>query len=446
MWNSVRKGPAWKLLGAGVGVVLLYLCVVSGYHRLPMLSAQTYSIGPGLSTRQKIGAESLERQLGLQAPYGRGITFGHVEGNPGDYMPNTSDEAFEGVYFKPRSGRSKVNRHAHSTAKVLYGRQGLTPGVRDVNFYTTTHWMGSGSLNAGSMKPPFSDGCQVLTHSWIGSPSPFARDVLRRVDYLVDHHDVIAVVGVNNGAHSPVPALLASAYNVIAVGVTSGDSSGGYTTFEGAGRCKPDIVAPKSRTSFSTPVVAAIAARLLETAHSMTGIEAAQRSEVIKAVLMAGAKKPKRWARQAGKPLDEHLGAGTVRLDRSYAILTSGPQAPGTIMHRAGWDFRSLPLKGHDDYLVDSLHDTGEVSIMLVWNRRIDGRSLANLITKKERWLNFPRLADFDLRLVHLDDQGEKQVVEESSSTVDNVEHIYQKKLPAGRYLIEVTRIYLYGL
>ena len=103
---------------------------------------------------------------------------------------------------------------------------------------------------------------RLYTHSWIAPATAGYEDILRRIDYLADVRGVVMVVGVNNGAGNPVPPLLASAYNTISVGQWDGHSSGGYTTVEGAGRCKPEIVAPGGLTSFATPVVAAVVARL----------------------------------------------------------------------------------------------------------------------------------------------------------------------------------------
>ncbi len=424
-----------------VAVLMFYGIVLFSQGKLRGLWAQHGKP----SVREKVGIYAVERQLRRDAPIGRGVTFGHVEGNAGDYLPDLKNRRFRGVKTTARSGTSKVNGHALATANKIYGRNGLAPGVRDVYFYTTNYWLRQGVIKAGTGEPPDPDGRRVFTHSWIGYTGRYAANTLRRIDYLIDQHDVLMTVGVNNGSHSKVPALLGSAYNVIAVGVTSGNSSGGYTTFETAGRCKPDIVAPQPQTSFSTPVVASVIARLLEAADRMDadrmdGTVTASRSEVIKAVLMAGASKPKGWQPQPGKPLDEHLGAGTVRFDHSYQILTAGPVMPGRVTAPDGWDLRSLPGGGQASYTFDAVEPTGPVSVMLVWNRRIDGRQVTDLFTQRTRWLDEPRLADFDLRLVHMDDQGQENMVAESASGIDNVEHLYTPSLASGRYTLTVSR------
>lgn len=409
-------------------------------HRLSQLLAAPTEGKKPPTRRQRIGIDQLEQQLGASAPTGRFIPMGHVEGEPGDYLPDLDSKAFERVRAVARSGPSKFNGHTFSTATIIYGPHGLAPGVDEVSFYTSSHWMTTAVLHAGTDQPPQADGRRVFTHSWIGPGGRFSQEILRRVDYLIDHEDVMVVAGVNNNAPSEVPALLASAYNVIAVGLASGKSSGGYTVFEGPGRCKPDLVAPAGKTSFSTPMVAAVVARLLEAADRMGDVPNARRSEVIKAVLLAGAAKPPRWNPHNGHPLDEHLGAGVVRADRGYRILTAGPSAPGTVPCASGWGFESLTPDGTQQYEFDSDTTVKGLSAALVWNRRIDGRIVRDLLTDQLRWLDLPRLADFDLRLFSIDSQGQKVLVGESASGVDNVEHVYKKMLPPGRYVLEVMR------
>lgn len=370
---------------------------------------------------------------------GQGVAVGHVEGSRGNYLPNLRHRRFLGMQLTARSGTSVVNSHASSTARILYGRDGLAPGIEDVYFYTTQHWMGPQVLRAGSSQSPIVDGRRLFTHSWIGPASRIAADVLRRVDYLIDEHDTMMVVGVNNGANSEVPALLASAYNVIAVGKANGQSSGKYTRFEGRGRCKPEVVARRSTTSSATPVVAATVAKLLEAADQLDD-GAARQSEVIKAILMAGADKPVGWRCAVGKPLDEHLGAGVARFGESLDILMAGRPSPGERVNRQGWDFRTLASgQPHNYELVLDAPDVN-MSIVLVWHRRIDGRQITDLLTGRPKWLDHPRLANLDLRLSQEDELGRHQTIAESTSVIDNVEHLYLQQPAVGRYRIQVLR------
>jgi hypothetical protein len=396
-------------------------------------------------------APLINRQLGLdvigqtleraQQPLGRGVVVGHVEGSPvSQYLSRVADRQFQGVRFFAQSRRSKAHDHAHATARMIYGNVGLAPGVTKVYCYASRHWIGEGCLQLGIPEAPktIAGQVRVMNHSWI-SHALGTQEVLRRADYVIDQQDVVMVAGVNNGAGSAVPSLLASAYNAIAVGNWSGDSSGGYTRLDGIGRCKPDLVAPGGKTSYATPVVTAMVARLLEVADGMGASSDAHRAEVIKAVLMAGADKPQGDKRDEGRPLSDRYGAGRVRFDRSYYLITQGPILPGVVDSRYGWGFVNV-LPGEQGRATWTVNipenvEAAQVSIVAVWHRRIDGRTMRHPQTRYLWWNDTPRMADFDLALMGTDGQ-----VAISASKIDNVEHVYVKKLAAGKYRIVLTR------
>ncbi len=394
------------------------------------------------SLHHLLGIDTARARLGKAIPTGEGITVGHVELNLGGYLPDTNAVQFRGVTFVERSGPSKVSGHANSTARVIYGLTGLAPGVSVVHCYGSRDWMSLGYLNAGSAQPPTGGPMRVLTHSWV-SDAPNAIDVLRRIDWQVDVHDTIVCAGVNNGRHTPVPYLLGTAYNVIAVGTAQPNgSSGGYTRIETRGRSKPDIVGPRGLTSFTTPAVAACAARLLQAADEMTEhAHRAGKAEVIKAVLLCGAVKPEGWQPQAGKPLDERLGAGVLHFDNSLQVLQSGPAGPGRLPRRMGWDFNEIQPDQTHVYEFQTQAPMGEASIILNWHRRITG-ALADSEDRggASSWYGAPRMANLNLRLIHTDDAGDEHELAVSQSRVDNVEHIYLKDLAPGRYRLEVSR------
>jgi hypothetical protein len=184
-------------------------------------------------------------------------------------------------------------------------------------------------------------------------------------------------------------------------------------------------------------------ARLLEVADTMKRegrTDAAGRSEVIKAVLLGGAAKDANWKPAPGKPLHERLGAGLVRIDRSYDLLTAGPAEPGALSGRYGWAFRALPREAKENYTFETPRTLGEAALTLVWNRRVEGGPTRDLLTGRPRWNTATRLADFDLRLFRADERGEESELAASASAIDNVEHIFLRELPRGRYRIEVSR------
>lgn len=397
--------------------------------------------GPNGKQATAVGLDKAAAILGKHLPTGLGVAVGHVEGSSREYLPNIDSPSFKSIDFHARSGPSKTFGHADHTARVIYGQAGLAPGVKAVHLYSASHWLSRGYLNTGSPLPPRKEPARIYTHSWISAEKRAAPEILRRIDYAVDHDGVIMCVGVNNGRTSAVPALLSSAYNVIAVGSDSGASSGGYTLIEGEGRCKPDIVAPGGKTSFATPVVTACVARLLEAADSLNSVaKQAARPEVIKAVLLAGADKPWNWTPEPGKPLDEHLGAGVLRFDRSLAILQTPPVGTRKPDIEAGWELALIQQAQTQSYRMHADQPLAELSIVLTWHRRIAGSVTRELLTSKPRWNDAPRLANLDLRLLHTDDAGQTRILRQSISTSDNVEHIYLKDTPAGTYRIEIVR------
>lgn len=436
--------------------------------------------------RRAMGIPVVEAKLKFDTPAARNIRVGHVEGGPGDYMPDQSRGMFKNVKFTGASGKSRPNSHATQTARAIYGRYGHAPGVSSVYCYTTNHWLTNGFLRTGSPVGPAETDRHLFTHSWVGElGDAFGANALRRLDHAVDQQDVFVIAGVNNGRNTKVPAMLSSSYNVIAVGAQDGDSSGGYTKFEGEGRCKPDIVGPGAQTSFSTPMVAAIVARLIEQGQAIAeqgvvlpdddlaqaileGDDAVHgsanndndnaaagngqtkpvkrkntpsslRTETIRAVLLAGAIKPRNWKQAEGKPLDEYFGAGAVRFDTSQALFAEGNQEPGRV-GKQGWSFQTIGRKETVEYEFYVGRNDGPKSIILCWNRRIDGRAVVDLRTNRRGWLDLPRLADFDMELLSVTVDGTETSIAKSGSNVDNVEHLYLRNLSRGRHILRITR------
>jgi hypothetical protein len=413
-----------------------------GQAQLPQPPAE-----PWWAPRTRLGIAAVEKELKDAAPIGRGITAAHIEGAVGAYAPNS--QRLNRVRFIACSGPSQFNEHATATARVIYGPGSLAPGITDVHCYASSHWLADGFLRTATAQPPREDDRRIMNHSWIAGGHFTDEQVLRRVDYVIDTRDVIMVVGVNNGKVTPVPALLSSAYNVIAVG--SNNSSGGYTRAETAGRCKPDIIAPTAMTSFATPMVAAVAGRLLEMADAMVaGAKSdgaapataafAAKSPVIRAVLFAGAQKTQGWTREQGKPLDQFKGAGRVRFDNSHAIMSQPLESASAPLPDRGWHYATLAPGEGAIYRMNLPENKGELSVFIVWNRRIDGRTMVDPINEQPVWLDAPRMADLDLQLIRHAGAGDGDVVAESASRIDNLEHIYLPRVAAGEYELRIAR------
>ena len=395
------------------------------------------------SKRQLAGFDRLDQGRGAKAPIGSGVVVGHVEGVVDDYLPRRKGRHFAGVTMYDRSGLSKINSHTEATARIIYGPNGLAPGVDQVHFFSISDFLGPGLLRTGSAHPPRASDIDLFNHSWISRDRLNAADVLRRIDYVVDTQDAIMVVGVDNLRESTVPEMLSSAYNVIVVGQGKGRSSGGYTQVEGTGRCKPDVVAPGRLTSYATPVVTAAAARLLETADrhpTQANRDKVRHAEVIKAVILAGATKPPNWQPEPGRPLDKHLGAGQVDVDRSQAMLAAAAASERRIDPRPGWVFEPLQAGAWHSYKLESDKALAGLSVVLVWHRRVRGVRGKINGDHELRWLPRGLLADLDLELVARDRQDNRRLVAQSVSKVDNVEHIYLTALEAGSYRLIVRR------
>lgn len=436
---------AGMLLG-GAGVIL-WLSPTPAPVRGALEELVSYPISAGRARREadRLWLDALEHRLGDEAPIGRGVVMGHVEGQPGEYMPDLEGRRFDGVEIIPRSGESEANSHATTTAGLIYGRRGLAPGVEQVHMFTTPHWLGDGFLRTGQPLPPREDEPRVWSHSWIAPEHPGTDEVLRRVDYAIDRHGTIMCVGVNNDRRSRVPALLGSAYNVIAVGSGDARSSGGYTRVHGEGRSKPDIAGPPARTSYATPVVAAAAARLLEAASAIEDEQIAsraQRPEVIKALLMAGAAKPWNWNPEPDKPLDEFLGAGVLHLDASLRMLEAGRVEPGasaSVDAGRGWDHRAIEPEGDASYTF-TLEEVGELSAMLVWHRGVAGQISNHPVTNEPGWATATALAEIHLELHYRAPDGREAMIAQSRSEIDNVQHVHLHPAPPGQYTLRVTR------
>jgi len=423
------------------------------------------------SIRNQIGWTVAKKRLGIDMPMGRGIPVGQVESSfQGGYIANTNDKGLPGTGFIPESGQSKASGHATQVAKNIAGPDAAGQGVRAVHAWTVSDWMGPGFLRTTTEDAPKDDHpARVFNHSWIGGAAPTAPLILRRVDYLVDAHDVLVVCGVNNEP-GQIPALLASAYNVISVGIASGQNSDALTEIEGKGRCKPELVAPGNKTSWTTGVVTGVVAALLESADRLVeagdekdedaapGAEGeakpeekpnrnkdAARSEVIKALLLAGADRPERWSPPEGEPLDRKFGAGIVDLDRALVMLDAGHVAPDApTSQRYGWSFATIEPKQvrHYDFTVDT--EQGQAGFALTWHRKVLGGKarLKNAETGEERiiWNSAQFTPNLDMGLIRVNADGSETLVASSTSEVDNVELIHLTTLEPGNYTLRVTR------
>lgn len=412
----------------------------------------------------EVGYRLLLAELGPAMPTGEGVGVTQVEFGLPEYLPEGGSGVFPGTgsfagkTFTAKSGASDASWHAVAVGShffslntdPLLGRATMSPGIASVDVYrvdspnSPTSWLDDRFLKPGAGREPLVETRAVQNHSWISfavsGDAAVDNDLLRRLDFAVRRDGFLPVTGVNNGA-STVPSLMASAYNNLAVGLSSGGhSTGGVVSWlDGPGRQKPEVVAPLEATSFATGLVSSGAA-LLRQAGAALGDVAAGRPETVKAVLLAGATKEEfpGWSRSATSPLDPVFGAGEMNISHSWHIMTGGGQAADAPTARPdrAWAYATLGTAGTADYWlsVPPGRVGTELSAVACWNR---------VITDSAPGVGFSMviapLADYQLSLARAPLAGPAVMVDESRSAVENVEHIHQKQLPSGRWRLRLS-------
>ena len=414
------------------------------------------------------GYTKLKTELGAAMPTGSGVDMTQVEGGPaGIYMPQAGSGTFAGTgfwagkTFTAKSGASTFFDHAYLVAQYMYGdntnfpgsNSSMSPGVVNVDCYTSTYWLDEFLAPTALQLAPAVENRAVQNHSWVYDARPevigeaaYVNGMVRRQDFSINRDNYVCCAGLNNGPASAVPDIFASAYNVISVGLTNGLHSRGGTTsdMDGPGRRKPEIVSPTNpedaATSFSTGYVSSAAGLLLAKANLINTANA-RHTKTIKAVLLAGATKDEfpGWARTATDPIDAIYGAGELNIYNSYQILNGGeqPANDGNGRPNAGWDYHSLTAGGTADYRLNipaGLYGV-ELSAFIVWHRTPTDGPGTGFVPQNDPLINF------NLALLRYPAAGGAAVtIDSSTSTLYNLEHVWQRNLPAGNYRLSVSR------
>ncbi len=447
-----------------------------------LLAVAAFSLiqGATVAIADEIGYDALVARLGASGvPTGATIRVGQVEAstnasNTAYHGPDQTNPEFVGKTFTPMSGAPQVSSHATYVARQYYGS--TTSIARGVNwiylweansFINSNLRYGAGST-AAPLAPP-STAMKVYNHSWIGAasggavPNAVDLEIVRRADFAMNRDDTLYVVGMNNGATSATLPLMASGYHGLSVGLLNGAHSHGDlpSGTDGAGRMKPEIVAPETATSYSTPIVGACAALLYETAATHPSVSTnpnADETSVIKACLLAGARHRAGWTNNPGtsgalrgvtaKPLDPTYGVDVVNIDRSHQVMTGGETDGASTMAAAiapvaasGWAYEQLPASATRYWRFRVTQNLAELSVIATWHR-VQTNSTA-----------IPSTTNIDLTLFRLDASGAATPVEgdagavyyatgnvASRSVMDNLEHLYITGLTPGDYLIEAKR------
>ena len=404
--------------------------------------------------KAEIGFTRLQSLAGTELPTApgekRGLT--QVEASESQnstiYAPDTTSLLFSGKNISLKSGASAVSTHAQHVAMNFYGSTSLLPGACDIDLYYASNWFNSGFLKLGSTSEPAIESRAVQKPQLDRLNRHRLRpEFNQRLDYAINRDGFVCVVGENNGTSTTLPALLGQSYNTISVGRDDGAHTAGVTTFDGAGRMKPDIVAPSAApeyaTSWTTPMVASAAgllhAKLSAAPYSLTG---ANRPRVIKALLLASATKNTvpGWDNSSASPLDSIYGAGELNVNHAYHALRAGRAmaANNTQFGLRGWAAETVSANSSLTYFftIPAGAPSTPFSAALIWHRNVQTSLSGPFFNQTRNWSS--SLANLNLRLYQANGFVPGSQIAASESQVDNVELIHQSALPPGNYALVV--------
>jgi len=437
--------------------------------------------------KDDVGYTMLESELGVGIPDGTGVPVSEVEaavlvGDDSAWMPNAGDPEFNDATITDISGAIPgiFSGHATSVGKRFFGNTTSTsPGITGIAAYLADHWIDDGFLRintgGGPVYQPLSSASRIANHSWIGNAGIYNEDSLARLDWVIETDEMVQVVGFTGSTSNP---LLGSAFNVIAVNKTAAPTNAGSASAGGiytSGRVKPEIVAPEISASTATPRVASTSALLIDAAHSNpswstdpAGISTtnrngdtiynAERVEIIKAALMAGADRSTsnststditdyriNAADQTSNGLDRRFGAGQLNVFNSYQVIAAGEQnsiedyAGGAgLINSTGFDYDkafggSNGSNAAATYYFAQTGGPARLTASLVWNLAIAGGN-------KNQFDGSATLYDMDLLLFDVTDPGNWILVGNSASTNENTENLWQLLDDGKDYALRVER------
>jgi hypothetical protein len=418
-----------------------------------------------------IGYTALQNELGANLPTGADVKVTQIEAASG--MPDTSNAEFAGKTFIQKSSGLSISGHATSVGQYFYGQSSsLTPGITNIDCYGSGDWRSS-FLGTGSNAPLISSS-RIANHSYVGIDFGNVQiaNTLARLDWVVNRDEYIQVVAMNNGGTNY--PYMGSSFNAIAVGLSNGGAAhGSYplattptTPYASDSRTRPDLVAPAGATSWATPMVASAAALLVAEGHqggntlstdpsvkfttNRNGdtIYNAERSEVVKAALMAGADRTSPnltngYTVNTANGLNNVYGAGQLNIYNSYRVIAAGEQNSQEDLPSGGGEIKSVgfdydPAFGGANgsnktgsYLFKAT-SSGALSASLVWNLAVTGPTANGFDT-------FATLYNLGL---YLYDTTSSTELAYAASLVDNTENIWYTSLIANHsYLLEVASL-----
>lgn len=467
----------------------------------PALALLINAIPAHATLKDDIGFTRLQDDLGAAMPVGAVRVF-HVEAkfntdpaNPvttGDWIADSANPEFNGKIISSLSTNPSIAPSSHATMVGVrfYGNDfSQSPGIADIGAHSTDGWFfqqiaPGGNFNSSTLsftRIPLATNRRVANHSWVGTgfvdpqTGSFSPDLtasfLRHSDWLSDADELIQVFGANNGSADRV--LMATSFNGITAGRIDANHADGVIALDAiytANRPAIHLVSPENNVSNSAPTISSSAALLIDAASSNPiwseastttraglNIQNAERTEVIKAALMAGASRTTENtttlgdiidyrvepANQTNNGLDRRYGAGQLNIYNSYQILAAGEKpsleddgvlSSGLI----GFDHDGT-FGGESGSNSLATYDLGitttpvELTVALVWNLDVAGDAPPTPATFDET----ASLYDLNLRVIDVSDGN--LVLAESASTIDNTENIWITLEAGKHYQIQVS-------
>ncbi|MGH8023317.1 MAG: S8 family serine peptidase, partial [Limisphaerales bacterium] len=341
--------------------------------------------------------------------------------------------------------------HADSVAGMFYGPSGMATNVIHVDNFEANSYINDYIVKDQGFSGAATD--SIVNQSYTFGPMD-AQDQEKadlEFDNFSEKYNTLFVSAADNYGTSPPNSIRVCApgtsYNGICVGADEGDSSVGPTIDNG--RCKPDIVAPSGETSFSTPQVAGAAALMMQAGRRGDGgpnTNGASDMRTVKALLLNGAVKQANWMNIPPSPLDYTNGAGMLNVFNAYQQLAGGEHGwnfstnvplgaahppvvvAASVSSLNGWDFNTNDSSATQDainhYFFNVTNGGGSgftLTATLVWNRHQNETAINNLA-------------------LYLYNAVNGNLVAASTSIVDNVQQVFVRQLPQGRYDLQVWK------
>jgi autotransporter-associated beta strand protein len=467
--RRIRRNAGAKTTVATVPRPLLSARRVS-FAALVTAAAGVSGVARGQSNLQIIGLPQL---LSLEPSLtGAGVTVGQPEadvngtgtnsfqvnpaavGQPASIFTFYDDNGNVTTAYNPPDGSD----HANNVAQIFYGTtgSGVATGIAHVDNYSADYFCNTIINNL----QPIND--TVVNQSFIfaeNANTPLTVSDQEQddtaYDNYIDQYGTIIVSAIGNGGSFPGPNSPATAYNGIGVSAYPGPVSVGPTIDNF--RSKPDITAPGSATSYTTPLVSGSAAILVQAGARGDGGTSAQTeldavdSRTVKALLLNGANKQSvPFSRTPVAPLDTADGAGMLNVYNSYEQLVGGeqtasavsstaavgaahpPLSTGIIASPAGWTLAGLTSSSTSDAYANYVFQPTQNSLTatLDWNRQFNNNPTVVLSLG---------INNLDLFLY---DATANRLLDWSNSVVDNVQDIYDTNLiPGDVYDLEILKV-----